>query len=330
MKIETELNASDRTLLAEAIDGFLPETVIDIHAHVVEPSGYAPQTLGGHLEGRTIAPEDYRAAMELILPGGRLRHALFFPFPAREHDRPAINRWMYRQLERPAEGFRAQGLAIVGPQDDPGPVAEAMAAGHCVGLKPYHLYAGGNNTPQAQLEAFTPEWMWRLCDRHGGILMLHLVRDAAVSDPGNQEALRRLGRKYPNCQVVLAHIARAFNHRTARGLEVLAGLPNMWVDTSAIAEAEAMRTALDILGPGRVLYGSDYPISHLRGRCVTVGSQFLWVYAEEAKAPGMTLVGIESLLALRDACQQLKLGTGAIDGIFRGNALEILGRFRRG
>ena len=41
--------------------------------------------------------------------------------------------------------------------------------------------------------------------------MLHIVRERAIADEENQKALRRLCRKYPNCRVVLAHIARSFN-----------------------------------------------------------------------------------------------------------------------
>ncbi|MDB6092734.1 MAG: kat [Verrucomicrobia bacterium] len=328
MKIETEINDGDRRLLAEAIDGFVPAKVIDIHAHVVEPTGYAPTTLGTHLDGRTISPAHYFEAMELILPGGRLKDALFFPFPAREHDRAVINAWMYAENAKVTGSFRARGLAIAGPRDDPRAFAEAMADGRCVGLKPYHLYAGKGDTSQSALEEFTPEWMWRLCDQHGAILMIHLVRNEAVSDPGNLEALRRLSEKYPRCQVVLAHIARAFNHRTARGLRALADLPNIWVDTSAIAESEAIRTAIEVLGPGRVIFGTDYPISHVRGRCVTTGNQFQWIYPEDGKPTRMTLVGIESLLALRAACTDTGLKPAEVEKIFEGNAKAILAKFR--
>ena len=328
MKIETELNSVDSLLLAEAIDGFLPANVCDIHAHVLEPKGYAGTTLGAHLNGRTISPANYRDAMESILPGGRLTEALVFPFPARQHDRPAMNQWMYEEIATLSVTFPVHGLANVAPTDDPGPSEEAMAAGRCRGLKPYHLYVARPDTSQVSLEEFAPEWMWQQCDRHGAVLMLHLMRDAAVSDPVNRESLLRLSEKYPNCQAILAHVARSFNHRTARGLGVLAKRPNVCVDTSAVTESEGIRLALDLLGPGRLLYGSDYPISHLRGRCVTVGNQMLWVYAEENNAPAMTLIGIESLMALRTACTQVGLGKNDIQRIFRENALAVLGCFR--
>ncbi len=327
MKIETELNALDRLLIAEATDGFMPAKVCDIHAHVVEPSGYAPGSVAAHLTGVTISPASYRAAMEVILPDRRLVEALVFPFPARQHDRSAINRWMYDQIATLPASSPTQGLAIVAPTDDPAPTEEAMASGRCRGLKPYHFYVGRADTSQVTVEDFAPEWMWKQCDRHGAVLMLHLMRDAAVADPINQEQLLRLSAKYPNCQAVLAHIARSFNHRNARGLRTLANCPNLCVDTSAVTEAEGMRVALDVFGPQRVLYGSDYPISHLRGRCVTVGNQMLWLYAEENKAPQMTLIGIESLIALRAACTQAGLGAVDVQRIFRDNALAVFARF---
>ncbi len=328
MKIETELTAVDAMLLAEATDGFLPAVIVDIHAHVMEPRGYAPTTLGAHLDGRTISPADHRAAMQLILPGDRLKETLVFPFPAREHDRTAVNRWMFDEIAGQRGSFLVRGLAIVAPGDDPGPIAEAMAAGRCVGLKPYHFYAWPGDTSQVGVEDFAPEWMWRLCDRHGAILMLHLMRDEAVSDPGNREALLRLSAKYPRCQAVLAHVARSFNHRTARGLRALVDRPNIWVDTSAITESESQSAAIELLGPARLLYGSDYPVSHLRGRCVTAGNQFHWFYADDTKPTAMTLVGIESLIALRAACGQAGLKAKDVQAIFWDNAHAVLGMFR--
>jgi glutamate-1-semialdehyde 2,1-aminomutase len=328
MKIQTELSPGDRSLLAEAIDGFVPSVVVDIHAHVMEPRSYAPTTLGEHLNGRTIGVAEYRQAMELLLPGERVREALLFPFPARDHDRTAIDEWLYAQIAARPDSFRAHALAIVAPGDDPSLIAEAMTAGRCIGLKPYHFYAWPGDTSQVGVEDFAPEWMWQLCDTHGGVLMLHLMRDESVSDQGNREALLRLTAKYPRCQAVLAHVARSFNHRTSRGLRALADRPNVWIDTSAITESEGLRAALELLGPGKVLYGSDYPVSHLRGRCVTAGNQFHWFYADDTKPSAMTLVGIESLLALRSACAQVGISPNEVQGIFRDNAWSLLGKAR--
>jgi predicted TIM-barrel fold metal-dependent hydrolase len=126
--------------------------------------------------------------------------------------------------------------------------------------------------------------------------------------------------------VVLAHVGRSFNHRTVRGLTAFTDRPNIVVDTSAITEPESIKFALGTLGVDRVLYGSDYPISHFRGRCVTAGDSFQWIYADEMNNPRMTLIGIESLLSHRKAAEDLGLRRAEIERIFYGNAWRLLGR----
>ena len=144
------------------------------------------------------------------------------------------------------------------------------------------------------------------------------------SSPANRDALLRLTAQYPRCRAVLAHIARSFNWRNARGLSALRDRPNVYVDTSAVTEAEGIKIALATLGPKRVLYGTDYPESHLRGRCVTAGKSAQWIYADTMNNPAMTLVGIESLRSLREASEQLGLGAPEVGRIFSGNARELL------
>jgi glutamate-1-semialdehyde 2,1-aminomutase len=184
----------------------------------------------------------------------------------------------------------------------------------------------------AQIDEFAPDWMWELLHEVQGVLMLHIVRDDAIDDPGNQRTLRRLCRAYPRARLILAHVARSFNYRHARrGLHVLADLDNAVVDTSAVGEAGAYRAALTILGPQRVLWGSDFAVSEMRGRCVAIGSRFFWLHREvlqpEHQAPaqiGLTLVGIESLLCLREACEDAGLTQSDLEDLFLRNALRTL------
>jgi len=223
----------------------------------------------------------------------------------------------------PAQG--GVGLALVAPGDDPALAAAWLESRLCRGLKPYFLYGREGDASQCGVEEYAPAWMWELCDRHDAVLTLHLVKDAAVADPANREALLRLSARYPRCRVVLAHIARSFNWRNARGLAALQDRPNIFVDTSAVTEPEGIKIALATLGPGRVLFGTDYPESHLRGRCVTAGKSAQWIYADAMNNSAMTLVGIESLRSIREASEQLGLGAAEVGRIFWGNARELLG-----
>jgi len=115
------------------------------------------------------------------------------------------------------------------------------------------------------------------------------------------------------------------------GLAAPGGLANVWFDTSAICEPELLRAVIDAFGPGRLLWGSDFPVSEMRGRCVTPGDGFAWLepdtvdFARFAPHGSPTQVGLESLRALRQAVEGCGLSPQHVEGICAGNALGLLG-----
>jgi len=326
MKLVGQLSPLDRRLVRE-LAAFVPSEVFDSHAHLITPAA----NLSPHLQGQTLGLDRYLADVTRWLPTKKLG-ALAFGFPSKDNDRTHINAWMEAQLRGGAAHGTFRGLVLASPADDPATVAAQLAGGVFVGIKPYHVYAPLEDTRQAKLGTFAPEWMWELCHAHDGVLMLHVMRDAAINDADNLAFIHRLARKYPRCRLVLAHVGRSFSYRSARaGLQKVADLGNVWVDTSAVTETETLRKAIEVLGPERVLYGTDYPISELRGRCVATADSFTWIYADEGE-PGspfldpkkMTLIGIESLLCLREAVEDCGLGETDIRGIFHDNAVRLL------
>jgi glutamate-1-semialdehyde 2,1-aminomutase len=129
-----------------------------------------------------------------------------------------------------------------------------------------------------------------------------------------------------------ALIARGFNPwHTIEGIDSLRGLENVWFDTSAVTEAGAFEAIVEMIGHDRLLYGSDFYISHMRGRCVAIGDSFHWFYAEdmglEEKHATLqpVLVGLESLRSLRLAARRLKLSDTQVENLFYGNAARLFG-----
>lgn len=329
MKIATELTDADRKL-ARSLEDFVPAEIYDIHTHPWNAAHF-PDTiykwLGGH---PLLGCKEHRAAIDRIVPGRKV-HGLWFGFPEPKADRAVINAWVADEVRRNGTPL-SRALALVSPKDDPAATLELLRRERFVGIKVYHLYAARQDTFNAALEEYAPEWMWEVCHEIGGILMLHIVRDRALADEGNLASVRRLCGKYPNCRLVLAHVARSFNYRNGyAALRHLADVDNAVLDMSAVTEADAMREAFRVLGPRRVLYGSDYPVSEMRGRCITTGDSFFWVHPEiiqpeyvPATNFRMTTIGIESLLCLREACEECGLDAGDLKDLFLGNALRLL------
>jgi glutamate-1-semialdehyde 2,1-aminomutase len=319
--------------LAQRLAGFLPAEVYDIHAHPLNAAHYAPGTFAYLKDQPLLGCREHRAGLlRYMAPMGATQmHGLYFGMPNRTGDRPALNDWLAAEVKAHGTPL-SRGLLLVSPADDQAMVAAALRSGKFCGLKVYHIYANRPDTMHARVEEYAPDWMWELLHEVRGVMLLHIVRDGAIEDPENQKSLRRLCRAYPNAKLILAHIARSFSYRNARaGLHVVADLDNAVVDTSAVCEAEAFRCAFDVLGPQRVLWGSDFAVSEVRGRCVTTGELFFWLHPElirpEYRSPtssDMTLIGIESLTALHEACEDSGLSRSDIDDVFRNNSLRFL------
>jgi glutamate-1-semialdehyde 2,1-aminomutase len=159
--------------------------------------------------------------------------------------------------------------------------------------------------------------------------MLHIMKDKAMLDPQNIRDIYRLCLKYPGVKLILAHCGRSFNALHAEGARFLKAVPNIWFDMSGICEMQAILPILKHFGPEKLLFGSDFPVSQIRGKCVSIGDGFIWLDENTCnwnKAWGKPiLVGLESLGALQEAANNFGLDKSDVDLIFRGNGMELLG-----
>jgi glutamate-1-semialdehyde 2,1-aminomutase len=101
---------------------------------------------------------------------------------------------------------------------------------------------------------------------------------------------------------------------------------------SAMTEAGACEAIIEILGHDHLLYGTDFPVSHMRGRCVAVGDSFVWLYEDTLNWDTVSFqpvrpvfVGLESLRILKQAAWHCRLKDSQVDDIFRNNVRRMLG-----
>ncbi len=325
---------ADRDFLRRYVEPYLPDRIFDAHAHLFSQNHYPTGGVPDHLKE---APVDlginrYREYIEWLHPNGRTKGGLFFGL-AFQGDRAGNDNFVADEVRLGvAAGFAARGQMLIAPEMDPEHVRAEVKRQGFVGLKPYHLMAKSDGpTFLAPIEAYLTEDHVRIAHEEELTITLHMVRDRALADPVNQATIRRYCTDYPNMRLILAHAARGFNPwHTIEGIHSLQGLHNVWCDTSAVTEAGAFEVIVEMLGHGKLLYGTDFHVSHLRGRCVAIGDSFHWLYADEMSLGEKhttlkpVLIGLESLRSVILAMHRLKLSDSQVEDIFYGNAAKLL------
>lgn len=325
------LTDADRAMITREVEPFLPDRIFDAHAHLFSHAHFAPQSV----------PESYRNTPEVVdlatyyeyidwlHPNGRTKGGLFFGL-AFTGDRIANNDFVASEVSG-KHGENAFGQMIISPDMEAEYVFETVEIDGFSGLKCYHTMAQIDEpTWHAPIEVYLTEDHMRVANELGLSITLHMVRDRALADPLNQATIRRYCETYPNIRLILAHAARGFNPwHTIEGIESLRGLENVWFDTSAVTEAGAFEAIIETMGHERLLYGTDFHVSHMRGRCVAIGDSFHWFYADDMNLDEKhiqlqpVLIGLESIRSLRLACQRLKLNDSQIEDIFYNNAKQL-------
>ncbi len=307
---------------------FVPQNSFDVHAHLyrgIDANKSLPQNLEDN--AGNVGFTSYCQALQSWMGDLCPTDGLFFPFPKAGIDRSAANRFLHDELiQRP----NSRGLMLIGMDDQPAAVEDAVSQNGWSGFKVYHVYAARQQTDEAEIGEFLPAWIWEIANQRELVIMLHMVRSRALADPLNQQYIRKHCLQFPHARLILAHAARGFCGRhTVEGINSLRGLDNVFFDTSAICEADPLQVILQKFGPNRLMFGTDFPISEILGRCVSIGDNFLWLYHDNVaweKSPGLRphRVGMESLLALHQACHLSHVSDNDIEKIFGGNARALL------
>ncbi len=324
-----EISDFDLDLWHRHLADFVPTDAFDAHAHLWRVADLGTPTPALAASGPAVVTRRvYDERLSLWMPDRCPTGGLFFPFPTRALDVDGANHYLASEMRRDPN---SRGLMIATPRQDPAEVERQLDADGFVGFKVYHLFAERTDTLFAPTGEFIPEWAWELADQRGLFIMLHMVLPRAAAEAENQRYIREHCRRYPNAKLILAHAARGFCGRhTVEGVASLRGLDNVFFDTSAVCEASAFEAILEVFGPTRLWHGADFCVTEMRSRCVNLADGFLWldeIRADFSKSrfARPTMLGLESLLALREACENRHLDATDVEEIFCLGARRELG-----
>jgi len=324
---QTIVRSEDREFFETEIVSFLPDQVFDAHAHVWADRCLAAGRKIPSLPDNAGYPEFSRMLQELH-PGCSCAANIFHRICPREHLSEA-NAWTGEQVSCDSS---YRGLFVSTPESDAEWLRQEVRRLGLHGLKCYHSYSSTDPTWEAQLPDYLPESHVQVANQEGWIIMLHLVRSRACADRHNLKWIRHYCETYPNLKMILAHSGRGFQPgHNLEGLPQLKGLDNLYFDTSANCDQLAHQAIIRIIGHKRLMYGTDLPVSHLRGRSVAAADSFVWLYEdspvwiEQHKQIKPVLIGLEHLRSVKWACWSERLSDRQVEDIFWNNAAELFG-----
>jgi hypothetical protein len=323
------------------LEAWMPARVFDAHTHVNEPEFRRAQPSAAKRRqywvnevAEPIGAAAAQRCQQIVFPGREVS-CLCFGMPELDYDVEASNRRL--QADCLSRGWYT--LAVTLPEWSADRLEVELSAARVLGAKPYYALLGRDpSSRDTYLEAgifdFLPHHQLEVLDARRAWVTLHVPKAERLGHPQNLAEIRELRRRYPRVTLVIAHLGRCYTLEHAReALPPLADDEGIYFDSSAVLNADVYEFALQTLGPGRILYGTDNPIFYMRGRrqfserTYVNRTSYPFYFNRDREPPEVeaqyTLFMYEDLLALRDACQRRSLGRGDVEAIFHDNARRL-------
>ena len=315
----------DLPFYREYIRDFMPDKVIDIHAHVGMQKG-VPLDECLVWADRVTCKCDMSVpalldAYTKLLPGKDVT-VVCFGYPERDNVECA-NAYIAGEMVKYPNLY---GFALTLPEWGEEELFTNIKNGGFCGMKCYLNMVKGIPPSDVTIFDMYPHHQLKLAEENGWIVMLHVPRSGRLADVKNIEQLQEIRDKFPNLKLVIAHVGRAYSLDVAkRSLPVLQDL-NFYYDISANACQPVFEFLLEHIDPASILYGSDLPVFAARGkREVCDGNYVNYIYEADwedehtRRAPddsGCTFMLYESIFAFRRAAEKCGLTSKDVENVF--------------
>jgi predicted TIM-barrel fold metal-dependent hydrolase len=328
----------DRAFYEAHLAGFLPAKLLDAHVHVFRQQD-APfpdeETMrtnwAASVSAEEFTVEDVEAEYRKLFPRSEVSR-LQFGQVRRDCDIEAMNRYCAES----ADGERVWAHAVLDPLWSPEKLHEVLTGGRFAGVKPYWSLVPGKAEKDVPLEEMLPPQHIEVLDELGLAVTLHVPGPERIRDLQTRRLLREWPSRYPNVTFIIAHLGRAYCIPFAEGVfEELADVGGLLFDCSANLNADVFERAFRVIGPRRILWGTDFPVlNRLRGYRVHEGETYHNVVSgdypwnrdrrpAEVEA-GYTYLIYESLRTMRQGAQRAGLTSADLQDIFYWNAYRVL------
>jgi predicted TIM-barrel fold metal-dependent hydrolase len=217
--------------------------IIDTHVHLDRPGPAVDQA-----ELATLLRRADAAGIERLLLAGSVMQP--GTHPSLEGVRAVNDQTMAAVRQEPD---RLWGLCYVNPRHGQAAREEILRCvrdGGLCGIKLWVAARAGDRVVDVVAETAVEL----------GVAVLQHAWDHTPGSPPDQSRstdVAELAGRFPALRIQMAHM----NGVGCRGLNEVAGFANVWVDTAGAQPLTGtLEYALERLGPGRIVFGSDYPV----------------------------------------------------------------------
>lgn len=247
--------------LVQEFQEWLPDTIIDCHAHCNLPEHVRSidDRAYNHMFSTfpSFSLEESREWHALLHPWKSVR-SLRFPKTFRGIDHRAANLYLLEQSDA------QDRIALYGLPDDPEYTIGMLGHPRVSALKMYYSYL---EPPATEIYQYFPRVVLEEAQGRDVPIILHPPRRITMC----LDQILTLAKDFPRLRVCLAHLS--LTKSVVPGLEeaftAIARLPRVHFDTALVPSAEVVAMAFRVVGPERIMYGSDEPLNLIRSKPYT-------------------------------------------------------------
>lgn len=331
----------DKKFYEERLYDFLPDQIFDIHSHTwLREFENLPSIDSGRvakwisLVAKENSFEDLQQTYHTLLPGKSIS-TLCFTNVSDTINREVGNQYVLNKTK----GTSNRCLALVCPENTSDDIRDYFSKGF-IGIKVYLNYAPAYIPPnEIRIFDFLPHHQLDELNRLKGICMLHIPRNLRLRDPVNLAQMVEIEESYPEVKLIIAHIGRAYAiEDVGNSMNIIRNTRKMMFDFSANTNWEVLTTLINNIGPKRIMFGTDLPISRMRAHRVVENGVYYnmtprGLYGDLKNVPHLreakdkekiTFLLYESIEAFRIAADKTGLNRREVEDVFYNNAAGLI------
>lgn len=337
-----EVTDYDKKIWEEELKDFLPEKIIDIHAHVHLKENFDPLPQGVKappkkwtaLVAEDNSIEDLQETYRLMFPGKDVKALMFMNAKGLKKNNEYVAK-VSKQTGWPA-------LYYSHPEQSADEVEAEIRKGGFLGVKSYFVLSPKYiPAKEARIFDFFPKHQLKRLNEMGAICMCHIPRDGRLKDPVNLAQIMEIRKEFPKLRFIVAHIGRAYvKDDIGNAFDILTREPETMYDFSANCSEYVIEEAIRRVGAKHLMFGTDMPILRMRSHRIEENGTYVnlvppGLYPDpygdphlrevsEEEGKKITFFAYEELLALKRACQNLNLSKQDVEDMMYNNAYNLI------